>query len=718
MDLNTGKTIYKVTDINGNVPNNITSNTKLTISHTSYITFSDTIYPNTSKTILLKEDIFEMNQVVITATRTKKLLKNTPILTQVITAKDIETRGFKNVTEVLKAEVPSLEIQQHGYGTSLNLQGLKPTNILILIDGERIAGESRGNIDFSRLNTQEIDHIEIIKGASSALYGSQAMGAVINIISKNSKEKFYFSASAQYTSTSEKNYENLPSNDLYYTDKSNLDKLNLIQNYTFGINLGKFNSKTNFTRKTKDAYQLFGNNYIEGYYPELGITLNKPIEFYPTDVNGLKDHTISQTLGYSVNNKIDLKVNASFYQHDEYDFKYYDHKINQFDDFNYTFKANYNHNDKSNYTLSWHDDIYNKYEKTTNSTNKIYKHRATNPKLIGSYQLNKHQLTGGLEYLSESLLSDQLNESRDLQTKNISNAVIFVQNDFQISKKWNTVLGLRAEHHNTFGGNFSPKLSVMFKKYPFTIRTNLASGYRSPSIKELYSNWYLDEASFYIKGSEDIQPETNKYISTSFEYSKTKINTSISLYRNAFKDKIEGIFHDDSEGNLVYQYQNTESSTLIGLDYHLQYKPVKNWFVKLAYSYIKENKVKGDRISTISPHTGNLTLGYKYQKNDYSLNVSLNGKYIGSKDAYETDTIIHNGENIDATYIIHYDGYSIWQLSVYQKYKFVNVTFGANNLFNFTPNVYTFNTTISHGRNYFVGLKFNINNTFINKLKH
>ena len=135
----------------------------------------------------MNDDPFNLEQIVVTATRTEKKIKNTPVITQIITSKQIEERGTGNIQDLLTQEVPGLNFQEVGYGTSIDIQGLGSKHILFLIDGERIAGENGGNIDYSRINLYNIDHIEIVKGASSALYGSQAMGGVINIITRKAK---------------------------------------------------------------------------------------------------------------------------------------------------------------------------------------------------------------------------------------------------------------------------------------------------------------------------------------------------------------------------------------------------------------------------------------------------------------------------------------------------------------------------------------------------
>ena len=158
----------------------------------------------------MNDDPFNLEQIVVTATRTEKKIKNTPVITQIITSKQIEERGTGNIQDLLTQEVPGLNFQEVGYGTSIDIQGLGSKHILFLIDGERIAGENGGNIDYSRINLYNIDHIEIVKGASSALYGSQAMGGVINIITRKAKKKFEASAGIRYAGRNQQNYKDTP----------------------------------------------------------------------------------------------------------------------------------------------------------------------------------------------------------------------------------------------------------------------------------------------------------------------------------------------------------------------------------------------------------------------------------------------------------------------------------------------------------------------------
>ncbi|MEI3590869.1 MAG: TonB-dependent receptor plug domain-containing protein [Alistipes ihumii] len=126
----------------------------------------------------------DMNEVVVTATRTPLPLKNTPVITRVITSRDIERSGAVTLQQALERELAGVEFHQAGYGSSLSFQGLDSRYVLFLLDGERIAGETYGNIDYSRIPLSIVSRIEVVRGASSVLYGSNAMGAVVNVITK------------------------------------------------------------------------------------------------------------------------------------------------------------------------------------------------------------------------------------------------------------------------------------------------------------------------------------------------------------------------------------------------------------------------------------------------------------------------------------------------------------------------------------------------------
>ena len=135
------------------------------------------------------DSMYYLNDVVVTGTRTPKLLKDAPIQTRLITSADIEKADATNAEDLLQQEMPGVEFS---YAMNqlkhMNLCGFGGQGILFLVDGERLAGETMDDVDFTRLNMANVERIEIVKGAASALYGSNAGGGVINIITKEGTE--------------------------------------------------------------------------------------------------------------------------------------------------------------------------------------------------------------------------------------------------------------------------------------------------------------------------------------------------------------------------------------------------------------------------------------------------------------------------------------------------------------------------------------------------
>ncbi|SIQ20022.1 TonB-dependent receptor plug domain-containing protein [Maribacter ulvicola] len=146
-----------------------------------------TVKKDTTKTNYLKE-------VVVTATRTKKKIEDLPVPITLIKQKDIEKTNNNRISEVLE-EYAGISTQEGGGGThDIQLQGLNGEYVLFLIDGEPIVGRNSGGINIDRLSASNIKRIEVVKGAASSLYGSEAIGGVINIITKKTKSGFHGNA--------------------------------------------------------------------------------------------------------------------------------------------------------------------------------------------------------------------------------------------------------------------------------------------------------------------------------------------------------------------------------------------------------------------------------------------------------------------------------------------------------------------------------------------
>lgn len=667
-------------------------------------------------------DPFCLEQFVVTATRTQKKLKDVPVITQVITAKQIEERGISTIQDLLTQEVPGINFHEVGFGTSIDLQGLGSKHILFLIDGERIAGENGGNIDYSRINMYNVERIEIVKGASSALYGSQAMGGVINVITKKVKKKIEVSGGVRYAQNNQTNYRNIDKDDYYKKAKENVDKPNLNTNLSVGAKVGGFSSVTDFLYKSADAYQLYDKKGYTKYFPEYNITVDVPLDKSPYSISGYEDYQISEKMGYKFSDKFKVNLHGSYYQLNKYDFNF-DNVYEQSKDFSYGGGMEYKFNENSILSASFHADNYksaDKFEKKSGS-NLIYKNSVIQPRLMYvNSMLDKQVISAGLEYYKESLYGDKFEtedyyKDQKYMTKSQWYATFFVQDDYTINKKFSLIAGLRGDYHEKYGTNVTPKLSFMYKHSPFTLRLNYARGYRSPTIKELYMNWdHL--GMFQIIGNSELDPESNNYVSLSGEYSNCWINLNVNVYGNWFKDKIEGLWTEgeyvDAEGVTKKRdelhYVNVGKSHLAGVEAMCKIKVCRNLFLHGSYNYLYTSKDEnGVRLSSSAPHSGMVRAEFKTFVNKFQTVVNLTGNITGSKDFDVLDDVEVNGEEKESYYKVHLGAYSMWNLNVSQ-YLFKNfrLTLGIDNLFDYEPDRLSFNSSSSPGRIFFTAFNF------------
>lgn len=162
-----------------------------------------------------------LDEVVVTGTGTEHYLKDAPVQTEVITGKALEQYNGRSLDEILSALSPSITFSPGDMGSNIQLNGLKNDYILIMVNGKRMNGDIGGQNDLSIINPATIERIEIVKGASSSLYGSDAIAGVINIITKKNRDKVSVS-----NTTRVGNYDDL------------------LQSEIIGFSNGKLNSTT------------------------------------------------------------------------------------------------------------------------------------------------------------------------------------------------------------------------------------------------------------------------------------------------------------------------------------------------------------------------------------------------------------------------------------------------------------------------------------------
>lgn len=679
---------------------NITESDDLSIeiSCVGFKTVLENISFSNFKEFYLEEDFLNLDQVVVTGTRTQKTVKDCPVLTQVVTANDIQKIDAVSVDEVLENSIPGLEFSMSGMGKQVSLQGLGAKYILFLIDGERIAGETGNNIDYNIINPDDIERIEYVKGASSTLYGSNAIGGVINIITKKLKKKWTANVDIRYEEKDSDDFDKIDRKnnpDGYIgTLVRNYDYHNINSNLTLGYQQKNFSSKTNFNLKTKDGMLLYNSDNIE-----FRNTKHK-LDTSDLTVNGYSDYKITQNFGLKVG-KVNFDVFGNYYNHKEYYAKAVKEVHKNFKSYKYGVRSYFDVNTKMDMTVSLSSDTYDKYRGAEDMNDQEYSQNYINAKIISNYNISKnHIVTSGLEYIRELLESDMFKHG-DYLGKTADDIVLFIQDDLTLFDRFNIMAGLRTGYHSAYHNHFTPNISLKYDLGQFNLRTTYSRGFASPSLKQLYMNWdHL--GMFIIKGNDNLKSESSNYYSTSLEYtSKNRaFNSTFTFFYSDIRDKIAGQWNDDQS---EYHYINVDESKSNGINVLLKAKLVYGFVLKGSYAFT--NRIESGTPNTLSDPAHSITsqLDYSFKRDSYSLNVNLSGKYSGVRD--------YNVKNDDTDKYdnIKYPDFSVWKLTVRQNFgRHIGVTLGVKNLFDYSSsNNINYNTYIDR-RRFFAKLSYRL----------
>ncbi|MDR1757441.1 MAG: TonB-dependent receptor [Bacteroidales bacterium] len=627
----------------------------------------------------LRKNARYLDAVTVTSTRTPKLLAESPVLTRVITAEDMEKMNAVTMQDVLENELSGIEFTRQMDGqTVINMQGMGGESLLFLVDGERLSGETLNNIDYNRLNTLNIERVEIVKGAASTLYGSNATAGVVNIITKKVKEPWQVAVNAKYGSLNEqeygllaggkyKNFSTLTALSYHYIDSDTLvdapgENSTPARVFVFGGRSLTADEKITWQPAKSLSITAKGGYFFRDRFNN------------PKRPDRYRGYHAGAEIPWKINDKHQLCANYVF---DRYD-KYYHYLLLDRDDsLNY---SNNQHTARLQYDFFAHDN---------------------------------HTLTAGAEYFNDRLKTYQFEQGMAHET---SAFVLFAQHDWQINKKWNVVYGARVDKHSAYGFYFSPKVSVMYRHKSFTLRTSYGKGFRSPSLKELYTDWD-HQGMFRLLGNPDLNPETSHQVIFSGEYDTKLLNISISGFYNYIHDKITTLWLNAAQDSS--RYVNAQRADVFGGDINLWLKLPKGFGVRLSYSYVNDKRMeKGVNITDTRPHTAVARLSYDLDTRYYTLNVMFSGRVLGALDMKTaTETLDETGETNLEYETQHYPAYTIWKLSVNQCFfKSYTLSLGIDNLFNYKPKIHTFNTSLSPGITFFAGLSIRFNEIF--KKKH
>ena len=682
--------------------------------------------------IVLKEDVMHLNGVVVTGSRTERPVKLSPITTQVLGGKALVDAGYSDLQHALQQETPGMNIQKVGFGNEISMQGLDARHVLFLQDGERMTGDMAGNLDYERFNLHAIDRIEIVKGASSTLYGSRASGAVINLISKKTQKPLDIQAGVRFAQMNQRNYKQPNPKDFLYMFEKNSDRPNLQSWISAGIKQGKFTSQTDVWYSSSDAFYMYQSDKDKKVYTKEAnpflphdITLTSIAPRSPMGIEGTEHLSVAQKLYYEPSKNLSLQAYGSMFFMNSYDL-IQDMTFSQSRDFMAGIKLKYDVKDWFTVNLSLHGDFYDRFKRheRIDERKNVYKSKIFEPRLtLTSSYFTGHNIIFGVEHTTDELTSDRF-VNRRMTTRSLHETEYFLQDEWTVNSHWMLSSGVRTNFSKAFGFMWMPKIAIKYAPdNHWALRANYSMGYRAPSIKELFFNWdHL--GMFQIKGSENLQSEKNNYFSLGAEYSKDRFFINVNAYANIFNKKIEGVWRIyDMQYN--FEYINLKSQRMLGVEAIMKWRLTDNFMLNATYSYVNVSKQNGIQVNTTSPHAATGSLDYTLNRPNYRLKSIFSTSIMGEKkfDVQDRVWVKEHNKSYDAYFRCILPTYVLCNLAVVQTfYNKVKLTVGVDNIFNYVPHtlgsgVTMFNVPATCGARGYVQVEFLVED-ILKSLKH
>jgi outer membrane receptor for ferrienterochelin and colicins len=626
------------------------------IAKVSYLGYDPTelkVYKTKKNVALLKQVSILYSEIVTTGQYSPTLSTNSIIKVDVLDRDFIESKAANNLRDLLLQEGAININQDAQLGSNLSINGLGGENVKILVDGIPVIGRTNGNIDLSQLSLTNIDRVEIVKGPMSTLYGTDALGGVINLISsKDNEDEFSANARGMYESVGRYNLDvgvNGSMGDGYAS-------LNLGRHF-FGGFASTNNSRSKLWKPkeqyfvdldVKTTYDGTDIRYKGNYFDELLISKGQPI--------------------------------APYFE-GAYDNKYSTNRFN-----NAIFISKQLQNNK-NYSLSFSLSDY------TRSRNTFFKDLVTLDEVLtgddseqDTTRFNSINIRAAFfdEFLNDNLgynvgidfNLDNGSGGRIEGTPVINDYAAYISVKYIIDEIVTIQPALRAIYNTKYDAPLVPALNLMSDLTDeLTVRASYAKGFRAPSLKELY--FFFVDASHNIQGNQDLNAESSDAFNFGFAYTlvnnKRVLKFEPNFYYNAIENKINLA---NVQGDL-FTYINIGQHRTIGTNTTLKYI-YDDFYNKIGFNYIgTENFIDG--VSNGVQYTPEVTFNSSWDSDLWDLKFSIFYKFTGESPGF----VLNDEEEIENFTI---DSYHNMDASIMRKFDDLGLSFslGVINVFNVT----------------------------------
>lgn len=622
-----------------------------------------------AQTTLLSDSLQE---VVVTGTGTQHQLSQAPVQTEVISGRTLRHYGGRSLEDILGGLSASFAFNEGDMGSQMQMNGLGNQYILVLVDGKRLHGDVGGENDLSLVDPHNIERIEIVKGAASALYGSDAIAGVVNIITKRHDEALLVENSTRLGS---------------YGD--------VRQHNALGLATGRLKSYTNLQVQHSDGWQNTATEWTPSSTDPITDSRSKT-------VNRHTNWQLAEQLSFELTPRLELTAGGSLYEKDinrprgkypKYDVKTFDmHYANASAAVGARWKMG-GKDDVMTFDVDWNRHAY--YHQFTATT--LAEGFDDQGRLILDYPYFEgqralqsdqrrlmahlkavvalpagHRLSAGLEARYDYLKAPT---SIARGTASDNTEALYVQDEWSCPVKRGTATlhltpGLRLNRNEGFGFRLTPKLSAMLDCGALRLRASWSQGFKTPTLKEMNYR-YVREMTTVIMylGNRNLRPQTSDYFSLNAEYTLGPLNLTATAYVNRLDNMITLVTIPRTEAPAEYReqygemlgkvrrYENMEDARTRGVDVSLRYA-AKDFTAGLGYSYLDTDahvydadheRLVSVTIDGMAHHKANLFATWSHTFTPaYRLGIGLYGR-LSSKRYYQTD-----GDG---------KGYHVWRLT-------------------------------------------------------
>ncbi|MCI0573826.1 MAG: TonB-dependent receptor, partial [Myxococcaceae bacterium] len=452
-------------------------------------------------------ELAEGPRTVVTGTRTERLSTETPVPTEVLTRRDIERSGARDLAELLQAH-PGVQLSRSFRGTGVSLQGLDPKGVAVLVDGQRVTGRVGGVVDLSRYTLRDVERVEVVKGPAAALYGSDAMGGVINLITRRGGKPREVALTASYGMRSE------------------LD----VRGHA-GLNEGPWQLRLGGGRRSALGYDRDLSDVALTGSAHSGFDVSGGASYAPED--GPRLHTEVDYLWRDTTGVDALPTGAVFDRRGRTEL------------FNAALGGRWRLGEDSGLTFSlrhslWRDQLQQDQRASLESDRyELSREQLWEANAAADVSLRGgHLLTAGLEQSLFRLRADRLEGGRGERWR----TGLFVQDEWHVLQVPRLVLlpGVRLDADSQFGLTPSPRLAAQLALTDaLNVRLAYGWGFRAPSFQELLLRFENPAVGYVVQGNASLRPERSQGATLAVDWApRDGVQLALSLFDNEVKGLI------------------------------------------------------------------------------------------------------------------------------------------------------------------------------------